>query len=212
MEWLGKIVDYFLTRNWTSFLVAGLCGIISIYKIPQEFYANLPFSSHDANVAVVLIAIVIAVYLILSLIQYCVNRIKKTIEKKENKEADHKKEKENRARLFEKVKTSVDSWNDEVYSAVVFLMDNQNTVPYVFYDDDEDMEETLCGETLFYCTPYNGPQLTIKKRMPGGTIQRFGTGEAHKFLLNDVCYRALKTVKDETGSISHFERESIYFV
>ena len=189
MEVLKTITEYLLKKQWWVFLVSVLAGIIGIIVVPRKWIDSLPFSSNDVNTAILLIAISIITYIIISSAKYIIQRYrnhKKALIINKEKAEKHKKSEED---IIEKTKKIVDGWSDYEYSVVMYLLENENQKPFVPKSYRTDAK-ILNNDKIFNMTSISGYA-------------------GKQYLLTKPVYEDFKIILEETGNISHFQKKRV---
>lgn len=205
---LEKIAEVLLSKHWTTFLLSIVGSIIASIKIPPEMYDKLPLTSHEHNVYLGLFAVTITIYLILTLIQNAIKRVIALTKKRKEKRVLAKEQVALTSEGIEWWKTEVDSWSDEEYSIVMYLLENKNTKPYIKYHW-RNPNGFLADNQYFLCSPYNGPQKGYKEEINGEIVTLVPTGDGYQYLLTKDLYNTLNYILKRTGNISHFDRTRV---
>lgn len=205
---LEKIADVLLSKHWTTFLISIVGSIIASTKIPSETYDKLPLASHEHNVYLGLFTVTIIIYLVLTLIQSIINKMITLGKKHKEKRVWTKEQVALTSEGIERWKTEIDSWGDEEYSIVMYLLENKNKKPYIKYHW-RNPNGLLAEKQYFLCSPYNEPAKPHPEEINGEIVNVVPVGNGYQYLLTNDFYNALAYILEKTGNISHFNRTRV---
>ena len=212
-----KVFDLILSKNWISALVSFIIAFILQVLLPkswyQFFYNALPFEN-NINVVLVFCVLVILCFLLIHFATFLRNKyktkkkIKRTQEEKVAIEQEHKIiEQDEYEKNIDDFKSFIDRLSDYDYSVILFLLSIQNKKPYVEKIPPDGLS-IIYNSDYFYQTHEEVP-MNISNIPEGAIPVGSLTETVSKYIMKDDFYSLCKTVIEETGSLSHFERNTI---
>lgn len=212
MNFLEKITDTLLSKNWVLTLISFVVSVVISIFIPIEFFEKLPFDS-KVDVIVGFVSIAIAVFLILYLFVWTIN---KSFNKAQIEGEYQKIKSEEAEENIEQWRCFFDEISDEEYSILMYFVITENQRPYKEWGHkghpygnssifNYGVEDKLFYKTKSYeeSPPY---EVWFYKEKEPRTIT--SKGEATVYTLKEEFYQLLKSIIRLKGSLSHHSRKT----
>lgn len=204
MDFITKIVEILFKKQWIVTVVSLLMATPFLTVIPTDFYDKLPFESHDINVIVAYSFIVLTVYVIILFILSLINRLHTNKKRKIKRQRD----KDEMIKLFEQIKSDIDKLSDLDYSIIMYLIENENKIPYKLYRFRND-NTILDNPRFFLSSPFSGESKQYIVNTAEGEKTFISNGKGTQYLLTNEYYNLFCAIIDETGSITHFSKKRV---
>lgn len=205
---IEKVTEFLLSKHWLSLFLAIPCSVLTIAKVPADYYDKFPFTDHNVNVAIVFSAIAVAFCLLFLSIQTIGKKIKKKYKGNKDKAWERSYSDMATNEYIEGIRREVDSFSDYHYSIVRFLLDNENKISFKTNSYSQGFS-ILDDPSKFNKAPYSCPQKDQQEQSKNPLFQYLVSTAGTQYLLTPQYYDVLKFVESKTGNISHFQRTTI---
>ncbi len=208
MGLLEKVTEFLLKKNWVVILISFVVGLIVSIFIPSDFYNKLPFSNRDVSVIVAFSALIIAIFLVLSLLIYIFQKISNHSHKKTQaaKMNEHNKNKMQKA--IDDFKCACDAMSDYDYNILMQLVESENQKPLVLRGYTN--SNILHIDKWFYIIKTQEPLKIIpssNKRTDVVSIPIPHTETVQQIKLKPEAYDFFKHIIATTGDLSHIPKK-----
>ena len=207
MNFIEKLTEYLLKKQWVIFCLSILVGFAGYYLLPSDFVNKMPFSSRDWNVIACIVLLSIVSYLFLSLVQYLFSKISDGRIRSKNRKYYARQNRKKKKKNIEKCKSDIDQLSDRDYSILMYLLENENKTPFIQWGRILG-ESIIDNEEVFDSAPYQGTPPVIKDPISGANLSPV-VNNPRQYLLKREHFERLKYIQQKTGSITHFERKRI---
>lgn len=207
MGLLEKVTEFLLKKNWVIILISFVAGLIASIFIPSDYYDKLPFSNRDVSVIVAFSALIIAIFLALSLLVYIFKKISNHSHKKAQAAKMNAHNKKEMQQAIDDFKCACDAMSDYDFNILMQLVESGNQKPLVLRGYTS--SNILHIDKWFYIVESQEPLKIIpssNKRTDVVSIPIPLTETVQKIKLKPEAYDFFKYIIDTTGDLSHMPK------
>ena len=196
MKELGaKLFELLIKKDWTITCLSIILGILSISFWFPDFEDRLPFGD-TWNPFIGAIIFTLAFHLALRFLKVffkkCFAFVVMLMQPPTLSEEEMYKSED----ALERTKCKIDSFSDLEYSVIIYLLDNKNTIPYK-ERTPASYNSILHNTEWFTASPYDEVHALS------------ATPYLYQYLLTQKTYDKLIYIRNTTGKLSHFDRQSV---